>query len=72
MIVAVQDGGTLHVAAFIMGQSSARTSPVMDHLTTMDDVGQRTGLDFLWQLPDAEEDTVEAVKNAACVQGWIN
>ena len=33
----------------------------MNHLVTVDAVEQRTGLDFFWQLPDAEEDAMEAV-----------
>ncbi len=71
-IVAVQEGGTLQVAAFIMEQSTARKSAAIDHLTTVDEVERWSGLDFFWQLPDAEEDTTEAVKNLAWVQSWVN
>ena len=43
-IVAVNDLGTLRVAAFIMEQDAARSSPVIDHLTTVDAMEQRAGL----------------------------
>jgi hypothetical protein len=41
-------------------------------LTTVDEVEQRSGLDFFWQLPDAEEDAMEAAKDLAWAQGWAN
>ncbi len=53
-IVAVNGLGTLRVAAFIMDQATARTSPVIDHVVTVDAVEQRAGLDFLWQMPDTD------------------
>jgi len=71
-IIAVADGGTLRVAAFIMGQTTPRTSPLIDHLTTVDAIEQRTHLDFFWQLPDAEESALESVDHASWVQGWCN
>ncbi len=71
-IVAVQDGSTLHVAAFIMEQATARKSPAIDHLTTVDEVEQRSGLDFFWQLPDAEENAMEAVKDLTWAQSQLN
>ncbi len=40
----------------------------MDHLTTMDEVERRSGLDFFWQLPDA----MEAAKDLAWAQSWVN
>ena len=71
-IVAVQDGGSLHVAAFIMEQTTARKSPAIDHLTTVDEVEQRSGLDFFWQLPKADENALESVKNWAWAGSWLN
>lgn len=58
-IVAVDDLGTLRVAAFVMEQGTARTAPVIDHLTTVDTVEQRTGLEFFWMMPDADEAAME-------------
>jgi len=71
-IVAVPDGGVLRVAAFIMEQNTPRTAPVIDHLTTVDEVEQRSGLDFFRQLPDAEENAMEAAKNLSWAQSWVN
>lgn len=45
---------------------------MIDHLETLDDVEQRTGLDFFWQLPDAEENALEAVKNLSWAHSWLN
>ncbi len=70
-IVAVRDGATLHVAAFIMEQNTARTSQLTEHLSTVDEVERRSGLDFFWQLPDAEENAMEDVKNAAWAGSWV-
>jgi hypothetical protein len=49
-----------------------RTSPLIDHLTTVDEIAQRSGLDFFWQLPDAEENAMEAVRNLSWTQSWLN
>ncbi len=71
-IVAVNDLGTLRVAAFIFQQDTVRTSPVMDHLVTVDAVERRSGLDFVWQLPDADEAAMESAGNAAWAGSWVN
>jgi endonuclease G len=71
-IVAVDDFGALRVAAFIMEQNTARTSPVIDHLETVDTVEQRTGLDFFWELPDVQESALEAADNAPWALTWVN
>ncbi len=71
-IVAVQGGGMLHVAAFIMGQDTARKSPAIDHLTTVDEIERRSGLNFFWQLPDAEENAMEAASNTTWAGSWVN
>jgi len=60
------------MAAFIMGQTTPRTSPLIDHLVTVDEIEQRSGLDFFWQLPDAEENAMESVENLAWAQSWVN
>lgn len=71
-IVAVDDLGTLRIAAFIMEQDTARNSRVIDHLESVDTVQRRSGLDFFWQLPDAEEAVLEAAGNAAWALTWAN
>jgi len=37
----------------------------------VDEVEQRSGLDFFWQLPDADENATETVKNLAWARGWL-
>jgi endonuclease G len=71
-IVAVPDGKILRVAAFIMGQTAPRTSKAMDYLTTVDEIEQRSGLDFFRQLPDAQEKTLESAKDPTWVQTWAS
>jgi hypothetical protein len=44
----------------------------IDPLTIVDEIEQRSGLDFLWQLPDAEENAMEAGNDLAWAQGWVN
>ncbi len=56
------------VAAFIFGQGTPRNSPVTDHLVSVDEVEQRSGLDFLRELPSPLEDTIEATTLTA--QQW--
>jgi hypothetical protein len=36
------------------------------------EVERRSRLDFFWQLPDTEEDALEAAKDLAWAQGWVN
>jgi len=33
---------------------------------------QRTGLDFFWELPDAQEEALEAAADAAWALTWID
>ena len=56
----------------VMEQNAARKSLAIGNRTTVDEVERRSGLDFFGQLPDAEEATVEAVKNLVWAQSWVN
>jgi endonuclease G len=67
-IIVVIDSGNIQVAAFIMEQDVARNSKVIDHLVKVDDVESRSGLDFLWELPDTQEMPIESQLNTA----WVN
>jgi hypothetical protein len=58
--------------AFIFQQDTARTSPVTDHLVTVDTVERRTGLNLFWELVDVEEDALEAASNATWASSWVN
>ncbi len=48
-----------------MEQSTPRAVPVIAYLTTVDEIEQRSGRNFFWQLPSAQEDAPESVKNLA-------
>jgi endonuclease G len=69
-IIVVKDAGNILVAAFIMDQETARSSEVINHLVTIDEVEIRSKLDFLWLLPDTEENSLESTKFQAWVQEW--
>ena len=42
---------------------TARDAKVLDHLVTIDEVEKRSGLDFLWELPDTQEMRIESQFN---------
>ena len=67
-IIVTEDPGTLRVAAFIFPQGTARDADILAYLVTVDDVEARSGLDFLWELPDLEENQIESVTQDAWVQ----
>ncbi len=61
-IVCVQESAipsSIKAASFILDQETKRNAKVITHLTTIDSVEVRSGLDFLWELPDDVEDTIE-------------
>lgn len=58
-IVVVETAEELAAAAFIFDQETRRSARVIDHLVTIDEVERRSGLDFLWELPDGVEEQVE-------------
>lgn len=53
---------TIRVASFIFDQETPRRSKLLDHLSTINDIEQRSGLDFLWEIPDEEEERIESNK----------
>ena len=59
-IVATEAQGELRVAAFIMGQDADRHSDPADFLTSVDEIEERSGLGFFWELPEAEQTSLEA------------
>ena len=61
-IVAIQptsNTNSIRVAAFIFDQDTARDADVIDHLVTIDEVEERSRLNFFCELPDDAEDRVE-------------
>jgi len=62
--------GTLWVVAFIMEQSAARTSDPIQHIASVDDIEQRSGLEFFRELSATAQNTLEANPNTTWVQSW--
>ena len=52
---------TPRAVAFIMDQDTARNADFTDHIVTIEDIQQRSGLDFFWELPDTIETQLENV-----------
>jgi hypothetical protein len=72
-IVAVRDGATAKMAAFYFDQDTPRNSDYCDHLTTVDDIEMRSGLDFFHDLTGPVQDSLEAAPAAltkACAVRW--
>ena len=59
-IIAIQEGSVLKVASFIFDQETPRSDDVIDHLSNVDTIEMRSGLDFFWDLDDARENSLEA------------
>jgi endonuclease G len=60
MIVVDESGGRVRAEAFLFPQDTAATARIEDHVVAIDDIEQRTGLDFLWELPPVAEEAVES------------
>ena len=61
-IILVQDGSSansIKSASFIFDQETPRNAKVIDHLTTINEIEGRSGLDFLRELPDELENSIE-------------
>lgn len=49
----------IKTASFIFNQDTPRSDKVVSHLSTIDEIERRSGLDFLWELPDKVEEKIE-------------
>lgn len=59
-ILVDEQNGTPRVLAFIIGQNINGTEDFTSFLTSVDHVEQKTGLDFMSELPDDIENNIEA------------
>jgi len=55
-----ESGGRVRAEAFLFPQDAASSVKMDDYLASVDEVEQRTGLDFLSELPDEAENALEA------------
>ncbi len=67
-ILAVKTGEKIEAAGFIMDQDLPRNAKVCDQLKTIDEIEQRSGLDFYHELPDPEETALEAGASSLAVK----
>jgi endonuclease G len=59
-ILAVTEGTTMRVAAFVLDQDTPRSANFCDYRTTVHEVEQRSKLNFFYMLPPAEKATVQS------------
>jgi len=52
----------IKAASFIFDQETSRRDKVIDHLSTINEIEKRSGLDFLRELPDDIEEKIESNK----------
>ncbi|MCB9204172.1 MAG: DNA/RNA non-specific endonuclease [Flavobacteriales bacterium] len=71
VVIAITGDNSFETAAFIMHQNSGRTDALASKVVTIDEVEKQSGLDLLWELPDAEENSVESKKNTAWISTWV-
>ena len=64
-IICMINSEAIEVAAFLFDQNTPRKDKIMQHQVTVDEVEQRSGLDFLWMLEDTIENDIEKSKNTA-------
>lgn len=50
---------SLEVAAFMFNQDTPRSDKVIDHISTINEIEKRSGLNFLRELPDDIEEKIE-------------
>jgi endonuclease G len=60
MIVVDESDDRVRAEAFLFPQDTPASAPIDNYLATIDEIEQRTGLDFLSELPDAAESALEA------------
>ncbi len=59
-IVAIKDDGSARVATFIFDQKTPKDADFCDHLMTVDEIEQRSSLDFFDGLVKSKQDQIES------------
>ena len=67
-IIAVDNGNSIDIAAFIFDQDTPRKDKILTHQVTVDEVEQRSNLDFFWLLNDVKESKLESKINTEFAQ----
>jgi endonuclease G len=63
---------SIKIASFIFNQDTPRSDKIISHLVTINDIEERSGLDFLRELEDEIEEEVESSKYEEWAQGNFN
>jgi endonuclease G, mitochondrial len=71
IITIVDYDGSFNTASFIFNQNTARNARIMDHITNIDVIESRSGLNFFWMMEDAEEDEIESEINQQWAQEYF-
>jgi endonuclease G len=61
--------GSIRLLPFIIPQTVSGKEPLVEFLTSVDEIEQATGLDFFWALSDSQENRLEADKPSSL---WEN
>jgi len=69
MLVADETPSGPRLQAFLMMQFAPRSADYRRYVTSVDRVEQATGLDFYHELPDAEEERLEAETPPVWIDG---
>ena len=71
IVIVEGKGNTFESAAFIFPQDTPRKDKVLQHLTTIRVIEERSGLNFLWLLEDDLENKVETTDNRAFAEKYF-
>jgi endonuclease G len=65
-------GDKFDAAAFIFPQETPRRAKILTKLTTIREIEKRSGLNFLWMLPDDLENKVETNENRTFAEKYFD
>lgn len=63
IIIYESPNGYVNASSFIFDQETPRNDKMIDHLVTIDEIEEKSGLDFLWMLESYKETAIEKNKN---------
>lgn len=72
IVLPSKNTNSLKVAAFIFSQDTPKNDIAIGHISTINEIEKRSGLDFLRELPDGIEEKIESSDNRDWVQENFN
>jgi endonuclease G len=70
-IIGMERSGNISIVGFIFDQETPRSDALLSHLAAIDEIEQRSGLDFLWLLDDQLENSLESNINMTFANGYF-